>query len=334
MKEIFEQLVNYHHLSAEQVQSTIEHCVTGQLLDSEIAAFLALMRMKGETVEELTAAALMLKHHAKIIELGEDIIDIVGTGGDGANTFNISTVTSFVVASTGVKVAKHGNHSVSSRSGSADLLIKAGFNLDLTDEQIKASIEQFNMVFLFAPRFHHAMRHAKNARQALKIRTLFNLLGPLLNPASVKHQVIGVAEKKWQRPVAHILKNLGSHRALVIHSRDGLDEASIVAPTDVVELHNGVFKEWSIDPKSFGYQTNTLNDIVVSSPEESLKIAQAVLNGQKGPARNIVLLNAGLALYCAGRCDNVADGIQVCAEAMDSGHSLHCFEQLASFTKG
>ena len=334
MKDIFEQLIKHQDLTFEQVQSTIEKCVNGQLLDSEIATFLALMRMKGETVQELTAAASTLQSYARTIDLGDDVIDIVGTGGDGANTFNISTTTSFVVASSGARVAKHGNHSVSSNSGSADLLKIAGFNLELSDQDIKTCIEKHNMVFLFAPRFHHAMRHAKPARAALKIRTLFNLLGPLLNPACATKQVVGVADKKWQRPVAEILKNIGSHHALVIHSRDGLDEASIAAKTDVIELKNNKFSEWSLDPSEFDCLSTDLSDIVVSSPKESLHIAKQVLAGVQGPAKNIVLLNGALALYCADRCDTVADGFHVCAQALDDGRALDCFEQLATFSKG
>lgn len=333
LNELFEHLINGNHLSQEQMQQVIKRCMDGELSDPQIAAFLALMRMKGETVDELTAAALMMKTYAHTIQLTDDLVDIVGTGGDGRNTFNISTISSFVAAGAGATVAKHGNHSVSSRSGSADLLLQAGFELSLPDEGIAECIKQAGITFLFGPQFHKAMRHAKPARQALKIRTLFNLLGPLLNPAGVKKQVVGVYAKHWLKPVANVLANLGSEHALVVHSRDGLDEVSIAAETDVIEYQQGVFKEWTINPKDYDCAHATLDDILVSSPADSLAIAERVFAGEKGPARDIVLLNTAAALYAADICPHYAEGVKLAADSIDSGKALERFRLLRDITK-
>jgi len=260
-------------------------------------------------------------HH---IELGNDLVDIVGTGGDSKNTFNISTVSSFVAAAAGLQVAKHGNRSVSSQSGSADLLLEAGFTLHFPDEALCQAMENYGITFLFAPHFHEAMRHAKNARQALGIRTLFNLLGPLVNPANVKKQVVGVSSKQWLLPPAQVLARLGSQHALVINSQDGLDEISIAAKTNVIEYQAGEFKEWSIDPKEHRCFHATLNDIVVENPKQSLTLAMSVFAGEKGPARDIVLLNTALALYCivlycGDLTSNYSEAITLASNALDSG---------------
>lgn len=331
--QLFEHLIAKKNLDAVQMQEVISACMSGQLNDTQIAVFLALMRMKGETAEELTAAAEVMRQLAHPIDLGEHLIDIVGTGGDGKNTFNVSTACSFVVAGAGITVAKHGNRSVSSRSGSADLLEQAGFILNLTDKQVQTCIEQCNLAFLFAPHYHPAMQHARTARQQLGIRTLFNLLGPLINPARVKKQVVGVFSKTWLKPLATVLANLGSDRSLVVSSQDGLDEISICASTQVVEYHQGTFKEWEIDPKHYDMKYETLDAIIVDSPQQSLELIELVLSGAPGPARDMVVLNSAAAIYCAKDNLSFNNALDLAKTALDNGKSAECFANLRSLTQ-
>lgn len=330
---LFEQLIAKQELNAEQMHDVIHACMSGQYNDLQIATFLALMRTKGETAGELTAAAKVMQELAHMIELGDNLIDIVGTGGDGKNTFNVSTACSFVVAAAGVSVAKHGNRSVSSRSGSADLLERAGFVLNLSDQHMKTCMHECNLAFLFAPSYHPAMQHARTARQQLGIRTLFNLLGPLINPARVKRQVVGVFSTGWQKPLATVLANLGSERALVISSQDGMDEISIAAPTQVVEYHQGGFHEWSIIPADYDIHHGSLDDIIVDSPSQSLAIIQSVFSGAKGAARDMVLLNSAAAIYCAKEELSFTQAIEQAKEALDSGRAAQCFQQLCQLTQ-
>lgn len=330
--KLFEQLIAGQHLTAPQMQDLMHACMAGELTDVQIATFLALMRMKGETIDELTAAASVMMKLAHCIDLGDDLIDIVGTGGDGKNTFNVSTVSSFVAAAAGARVAKHGNRSVSSRSGSADLLSHAGFELNLTDKQLKNCMQQCGISFLFAPHFHQAMQHARSARQQLGIRTLFNLLGPLINPARVKKQVVGVFTSHWQKPIAQVLANLGSERVVVINSQDGMDEVSISAITDVVEYHHGQFKTWSINPTDYDCFHPSLDAIIVNSPAQSLILAEQVFSGQLGPARDIVLLNTATALYCADPSLDFNQALENARKAIDSGEAARRFTQLKELT--
>lgn len=333
MKQIFEQLISKQDLNREKMQTVMRQCLNGTLSDLQLATFLALMRMKGETFDELVSAALVLQDMAHTIDLGSDLIDIVGTGGDGKNTFNVSTVSSFVVAGAGLRVAKHGNHATSSRSGSADLLLSAGFVLDLPDETLRYCMDQCHMAFLFGPHFHQAMCHARRARQQLGIRTLFNLLGPLLNPARVTKQVVGVYGKQWLRPIATVLAELGSEHALVIHSADGLDEISIAAKTEVQEFKNGQFTHWTLDPNAYGLYHATLDDIIVQTPEQSLAKALTVFAGEPGPARDIVVLNAAAAIYCADKVAHYEEALLLAKEAIDSGRAAACFHQLRDLTQ-
>nr|HAT8713410.1 anthranilate phosphoribosyltransferase [Legionella jordanis] len=333
IKPFFEKLIAHQDLNVEEMQSFMRACMRGELSDVQIASFLSLMRMKGETVEELTSAATVMLELAHVIELGDGLIDIVGTGGDGKNTFNVSTISSFVVAAAGVKVAKHGNRSVSSKSGSADLLSHAGFQIELSDEALQLCMQECGLSFLFAPHFHRAMQHARNARQQLGIRTLFNLLGPLINPAGVKRQVVGVFQSRWLEPLAKVLANLGSERSLVINSQDGLDEVSISALTDVMEYRGGEFNSWQINPKTYDCFSENLNAIIVDSPAQSLFLAEQVLNGEKGPARNIVLLNAATALYCANDQLAFEQALEQAKQAIDSGEAAKRFKHLKELTQ-
>jgi anthranilate phosphoribosyltransferase len=331
--KLFEKLISHEDLTTAQMQEFMDACVQGELTDVQIATFLALMRMKGETVDELTTAASVLRNSAHAIDLGDNLIDIVGTGGDKKNTFNVSTSCSFVAAAAGAFVAKHGGRSVSSRSGSADLLLQAGFVLHLTDKQLKQCMQQCGISFLFAPHFHRAMQHARQARQQLGIRTLFNFLGPLANPAQVKRQVVGVFANDWLEPLAKVLANLGSQRALIVNSRDGLDEISITALTDVVEYHQGQFKSWVIDPQDYDCFHPSLDPIVVDSPAQSLALAEEVLKGKPGPARDIVLLNTAAALYCAELAVNFTLALEKAKDAIDSGEAFRRFTRLRELTQ-
>jgi len=330
---LFEQLIAKTDLSPLQMQEVIRACMSGQFSEAQIATFLALMRMKGETADELTAAAQVMQQLAHPLNLGSNLIDIVGTGGDGKNTFNVSTACSFVVAAAGIPVAKHGNRSVSGRSGSADLLEEAGFILALKDHQIKACIQQCGLAFLFAPHYHPAMQHARSARQQLGIRTLFNLLGPLINPAQVKKQVVGVFSNAWLMPLATVLANLGSERALVLNSQDGLDEISIAAPTDVIEYKQGKFNQWTIVPQDYGIIHKSLDEIIVDSPVHSLQLIKQVFAGQLGAARDIVLLNSAAAIYCAKDDLSFTKALEQAKTAIDSGKAAQCFNQLRILTQ-
>lgn len=330
---LFEHLIAKKNLNPEQMRAVIHACMSGQYNDAQIATFLALMRMKGETTDELVAAAEVMQQLAHPIELGTNLIDIVGTGGDGKNTFNISTACSFVVAAAGFPVAKHGNRSVSSRSGSADLLEQAGFILNLTDQQIRTCIQQCGVAFLFAPHYHPAMQHARTARQQLGIRTLFNLLGPLINPARVKKQVVGVFSTVWQKPLASVLARLGSERALIVSSQDGLDEISIAAPTDVIEYRKGTFNHWIINPKDYGIKHHFLDEVIVDSPAQSLELIQEVFSGKQGAARDMVLLNSAAAIYCAHENISFVHALEQAKIVIDSGKAQQCFTQLNQLTQ-
>jgi anthranilate phosphoribosyltransferase len=333
MKEIFEQIIDRKDLTPLQMRNVMQQCLQDELSDVQIATFLSLMRMKGETVSELTVAAETFLSAARLIDLGVDAIDIVGTGGDGRNTFNVSTVSSFVVAAAGLPVAKHGNVSVSSRCGSADFLQQAGFNLNLDNQSLQKCMDELGLIFLFAPNFHSALKYARNARHQLGIRTCFNLLGPLLNPARVSYVTLGVYAKQWMLPLLKVLQNLGSKRAMVLHAQDGLDEVSISAPTDVVEVVGGEIKQWTIYPKDFNCYHSSLEPIVVNSIQESLKLADSVLHGETGPARDIVLLNSATALYCGEACSNFAQGIEVAKEVLDNGLAYSLYENLKKLTQ-
>lgn len=330
---LFEQLITKTDLTSQQMQEVIQSCMTGFLSEAQIAVFLALMRAKGETAQELMAAALVMKELAHKVDLGSELIDIVGTGGDGKNTFNVSTAASFVVAASGVSVAKHGNRSVSSKSGSADLLEEAGFRLELTNDALKTCINRCNLAFLFAPLHHPAMQHVRSARQQLGIKTLFNLLGPLINPAQVKRQVVGVYSKTWLQPLASVLAHLGSTRSLVVSSEDGLDEISIVAPTTVLEWREGCYTTWTLNPCDYGLNHHSLDEVIIQTPTQSLQLIHSVLEGEKGAARDLVVLNAAAAIYCAKDDFSYNDALEQAQFAIDSGKAKTCFDTLKQLTQ-
>jgi anthranilate phosphoribosyltransferase len=320
-----------HILDMEHVMRQI---MTGETSPAQIAALLVALRMKGETIDELTAAASVMRELATPVKVNSPhIIDIVGTGGDGLHTFNVSTTCCFVVAAAGATVAKHGNRSVSSSSGSADLLEAAGINLNLSSHQVEQCIEQLGIGFMFAPLHHSAMKYAIGPRKEMAIRTLFNLLGPLTNPAGAVNQLLGVFDKHWLTPLATVLQNLGSEHVMVVHSADGMDEISMAAETFICELKHNKLIEYSITPEQFGLQRSSLADITVDNVESSLMMVKEVLSDQAGAARDIVILNSGAAIYCAGLSTTLEQGIEQAREVIHSGEAKQKMIALARLTQ-
>jgi anthranilate phosphoribosyltransferase len=322
-------VVELRDLSAADMEAVMRSIMTGQATPAQIGGFLVGLRMKGETVDEIAAAAKVMRELATRVDVdGPHLVDTCGTGGDGASTFNISTASAIVTAAAGGRVAKHGNRSVSSSSGSADVLEAAGVKLDLTPAQVAACIDQVGVGFLFAPHHHSAMKHAIGPRKEMRVRTLFNLLGPLTNPAGAPNQVLGVFSPDWVEPLAQVLKQLGSEHVLVVHAEDGLDEISIAAPTRVAELNKGDISVYTVTPEDFGLQRADLSAIAVENAAQSLAMIEAVFAGRPGPARDIVRLNAGAAIYAAGLVSSLADGVTLAADVISSGKARQTYQSL------
>jgi anthranilate phosphoribosyltransferase len=334
IQQALQALLNKQNLSTEQMQEIMRLIMDGQASDAQIAGFLIALRCKGETVDEIAAAAAVMRDLAsKVAVTGEHIIDTCGTGGDGANTFNISTACAFVVAAAGGQVAKHGNRSVSSRCGSADVLEAAGVNLDLSAAQVAQSVNEIGVGFLFAPKHHGAMRHTVNVRKEMGVRTLFNLLGPLANPAGAPNQLLGVFAKEWVEPLAHVLKKLGSQHVLVVHADDGLDEISIASATSVAELKDGQISTYTITPEQFGLKRASLAELAVDDATGSLSMIKSVLSNQTGAAKDVVVLNAGAAIYTANITSTLALGIEKAQQVIASGAALVKLADLIAYSK-
>jgi anthranilate phosphoribosyltransferase len=331
-------LVDGDDLDAADMQAAMRQIMGGEATPAQIGGFLVALRIKGETIDEVAAATQVMRELATPVQTSDKyLVDIVGTGGDGANLFNVSTASSFVIAAAGGRVAKHGNRSVSSSSGSSDVLQALGVRLDLNPEQVARCIDEVGMGFMFAPSHHSAMKHAAGPRRELGMRTLFNMLGPMTNPAGVKRQVIGVFAADLCRPMVEVLKRLGSKHVMVIHSEDGLDEASIAAPTHVVELLDGTITEYEIKPQDFGLEPASLDGLEVSGSEESRALIRAALSGQKAEsaqkAARMIALNAGMAIYVSGVAATLADGVQMAEDAIGSGAALQKVEELVQFSQ-
>ncbi|MBT3309302.1 MAG: anthranilate phosphoribosyltransferase [Gammaproteobacteria bacterium] len=313
-------VIEQRDLSREEMQSVMRSIMTGEATQAQIGGFLIGLRMKGETVDEITAAASVMRELATPVAVsGDHMVDCCGTGGDGSKTFNISTASTFVIAAAGGQVAKHGNRSISSSSGSADLLEAAGVKLDLSPEQVAKCIEQVGVGFMFAPMHHSAMKHAIGPRKEMAVRTVFNLLGPLTNPAGAPNQVIGVFDAAWVEPLAQVLKQLGSHHVMVVHGSDGLDEITVSGDTHVAELKEGVVTTYTINPTQFGISIAGLESLAVDGATESLKVVKGVLDGETGAAGDIVALNAGAAIYVAGLADSLRAGVERAQALIVSG---------------
>ena len=321
-------------LQQEEMESVMRTIMTGEASPAQIGGFLIGLRMKGETVAEVTAAAKVMRELASRVEIaGEHVVDTCGTGGDAASTFNISTASAFVVAADGGRVAKHGNRSISSKSGSADLLEAAGVNLNLNADQVAECVDKIGVGFMFAPLHHSAMKHAIGPRKEMGVRTIFNVLGPLTNPAGAPNQVIGVFAKEWVEPLAKVLKELGSRHVMVVHSQDGMDEISISAPTYVAELNDGAITTYTIQPEDFGMQRAPISSLGVDGAEASLQTVKSVLAGERGPAADIVALNAGAAIYVSGLADSLAVGVNRAQRVLLTGHGLDRLNALAELTQ-
>ena len=323
------------NLTREQMTEVMRLIMSGQATDSQIGGFLIGLRMKGETVDEVAAAASVMRElSTKVTAPDEFLVDTCGTGGDSSGSFNISTASVFVAAAAGAHVAKHGNRSVSSKSGSADVLETAGVNLDITAEQVGECIEKVGAGFLFAVKHHGAMKHAIGPRKEMAVRTIFNVLGPLTNPAGAPNQVIGVFSKDWVEPLAEVLKQLGSRHVMVVHADDGMDEISIASKTSVAELKDGVIKTYTIQPEDFGMSKADLSMIKAADSADSLKIIQSVFENKPGPANDIVSLNAGAAIYVAGLEDTLAKGVKKAQAVIADGSAKAKFESLIKYTQG
>jgi len=339
IKQALARIADRQDLSLDQMQAVMGQIMNGAATDAQIGAFLMGLRMKGESLDEITGAVMVMRELASGVDVsGEHLVDIVGTGGDGANLFNVSTAAAFVVAAGGGKVAKHGNRSVSSSSGSADLLETAGVVLGLAPEQVTACVEKIGVGFMFAPSHHSAMRHAIGPRGELGLRTIFNLLGPMTNPAGVRRLLIGVYDAALCRPVAEVLNRLGAEHLMVVHSEDGLDEISAAAATHVAEVKNGTVKEYDVCPEDLGLERTSLEGLEVAGADESLGLIRAALSGAPGDraerARRVVALNAGAALYVAGLAESLASGVAAAGQLLESGKPWAKLEALVDYTAG
>lgn len=334
LREAIARCIDRRDLSAEEMTAVMRAIMTGGATPAQIAGFLVALRMKGESVAEIAAAAAVMRELAAGVDIGglDFPVDVVGTGGDASGTFNVSTTAMFIAAAAGCHVAKHGNRSVSSKSGAADVLEAAGVRLNLSPDQVARCVREVGVGFMFAPGHHSAMKHAIGPRRELGVRTVFNVLGPLTNPAGVPNQLLGVFSESLLQPLAEVLRLLGSRHVLVVHARDGLDEISIGAETQVAELKDGEIRRYPMTPESFGLARAPLDSIRVRDPSESLAMLRGVLADQPGPPRDIALLNAGAAIYAAGRAPSIGEGLVLAEAALRSGEAARRLDQLVALT--
>ena len=330
IKEAIVKLVDKQDLSYNEAYAVINEIMSGETTATQNAAFLAALSTKSttaETTDEIAGCAAAMRDHATKCETGMEIFEIVGTGGDNANSFNISTTSALVAAAGGMKVAKHGNRAASSKCGTADCLEALGVNIQQDPEKCVELLKEVGMCFFFAQKYHTSMKYVGPIRKELGIRTVFNILGPLTNPGSPKMQLLGVYDGYLVQPLAQVLINLGVTRGMVVYGQDKLDEISLSAPTTVCEFKDGWMKNYVIKPEDFGFERCTKADLVGGLPEENAKITRAILSGEKGHKRNAVLMNAGAALYIGGKAETLADGIKLAAEIIDSGKALATLEK-------
>ena len=321
ISEAIKAVISKQNLNESEMHDVMNSIMTGQTTDAQIGAFLVGLSMKGETIEEITASAKVMRALATSVELSSNdyLVDTCGTGGDGLGLFNISTASAFVVAAAGGKVAKHGNRSISSKSGSADVLEAAGINLNISPELISQCIEEIGLGFMFAPAHHSAMKHAIGPRKELAVRTIFNVLGPLTNPAKAPNQIMGVYDKSLVEPIANVLKGLNSRHVMVVHSEDGLDEFSIANTTYVAELKDNNISTYTVHPCDFGLEEGNLNSIKAENAEQSLALINEAFSGKKGVARDIIALNAGAAIYVSGLVSSFDEGVTQANQILSDG---------------
>lgn len=328
IQEAIYKLINKENLSLEVTKSVMDEIMSGEASNAQIASFITAMRMKGESIDEITACAMIMRKHGKKLQHEGDVLEIVGTGGDEANTFNISTITSLVLSAAGIPVAKHGNRSVSSKCGSADVLEALGVKIDIPVEKSEKLLKEIGICFMFANLYHSSMKYAAPVRKELGVRTIFNILGPLSSPAAANLQLLGVYDENLVEPLARVLANLGVKRAMVVHGHDGLDEVSLSTSSTVCEVNNGQLNSFFLDPHQFGFEYCKPEDLVGGNPAENAEIARKILSGEKGPKRDIVLLNSAVCLYMNYDNLTLRDCVKMAADIIDSGKAM---EQLNKF---
>jgi len=335
IQEALNKVIDKRDLTKDEMVSIMTQIMEGQVESSQLGAFLTALRMKGESVSEIVGAVRVMRNKAERLKVTADpIVDTCGTGGDGADTFNISTVAAFVVAGSGITVAKHGNRAVSSRSGSADVLKCLGVNIEADKATVEKCIDDVGIGFLFAPLMHGAMKHAAGVRKELGVRTIFNLLGPLTNPAGAHAQVIGVYDSNRLKQIANVLKQLGSRHVFVVNGCDGLDEITLTGDTRVCELVKGEIKEYLLHPDDFGLQTCKPEDLTGGTPEVNAEIVKHILSGEKGPKRDIVLMNSSMAIIAGGRVDSLEEAIDIARQAIDNGSAKKKLNDLCKVSHG
>jgi anthranilate phosphoribosyltransferase len=329
IKSYIARLLDREDLSAADCEEAMSLIMSGDATNAQIAGFLVALRMKGETVEEITGCARAMREAATPIHVDQpDAIDTCGTGGDTKGTFNVSTAAAIVTAAAGVPVAKHGNRSVSSSSGSADVLQELGVNIEAPRPVVEDCIRKADIGFLFAPLLHKAMKYAIGPRRELGARTVFNILGPLTNPAGVRRQLVGIYSRDLVEKIAGVLRNLGALKAMVVHSEDGLDELSVCAPTTVAELDEDQIEIRRIEPEQLGLERGRVEDLLVDTPEESASVIHGILAGRQGPQRDMVVLNAGAAIYVGGTTESLTEGVDLAADVIDAGRARKTLQQL------
>lgn len=333
INEAISKLVDGQDLTRAEMIAVMDEIMGGEADSIQTAGLLTALQIKGATIEEITASAISMRNHADVMDTNVGITEIVGTGGDKSNSFNISTTSAFVAAAAGVKVAKHGNRAASSKSGAADVLEKLGLNLMLEKEKSLEMLEKLNFCFLFAVKYHAAMKYVAPVRKTLGIRTIFNILGPLTNPAKANMQVLGVYSKELVNPMSRVLSNIGVKRGMTVFGMDGLDEISASDKTYVCEFRDGWFKEYEIEPEDFGYKKCDKSELEGGTPEENAEITRNILNGTlRDGKRNAVCLNAGAAIYVAGKADSLAEGIKIAEETIDSGKAIERMNEIVAFS--
>ena len=333
INEAISKLVDGQDLTRAEMIAVMDEIMGGEADSIQTAGLLTALQIKGATIEEITASAISMRNHADVMDTNMDITEIVGTGGDKSNSFNISTTSAFVAAAAGVKVAKHGNRAASSKSGAADVLEKLGLNLMLEKEKSLEMLEKLNFCFLFAVKYHAAMKYVAPVRKTLGIRTIFNILGPLTTPAKANMQVLGVYSKELVNPMSRVLSNIGVKRGMTVFGMDGLDEISASDKTYVCEFRDGWFKEYEIEPEDFGYKKCDKSELEGGTPEENAEITRNILNGTlRDGKRNAVCLNAGAAIYVAGKADSLAEGIKIAEETIDSGKAIERMNEIVAFS--
>lgn len=332
IKEAIHKVFKKENLTYKEAEAVMNEIMEGEASAVQMSSYLTALSMKGETVEEITASAAGMRAHCVRLLHDMDVLEIVGTGGDGANSFNISTTSSLVISAAGVPVAKHGNRAASSKCGAADVLEALGVNITIAPEKSRELLEKIGICFLFAQNYHIAMKYVAPVRKELGIRTIFNILGPLANPAGANMELMGVYDESLVEPLAHVLANLGVKRALVVYGTDGLDEISLSAPTKVCEVKDGTFTSYEITPEQFGLTRCRKEDLVGGTPAENAQITRDILAGKPGPKRDAVLMNAGAALYMAGKTDSIQAGIDLAKEIIDSGKAAAQLEKFVELS--